>query len=62
MININQMTKEEFLASRKAAGRVIDVETCEIWSAPCQILDPYGVYPPADEYDCTGIEILRWIR
>jgi hypothetical protein len=39
------MTKVEFLANRKAAGQVIDVETCEvaIWSA--QTLDPYGVEP-----------------
>ena len=29
-MNEDRMTKEEFLANRKAAGRVIDVETCEM--------------------------------
>jgi hypothetical protein len=44
-MNEDRMTKEEFLANRKAAGQVIDPETCEvaIWSA--QTLDPYGVEP-----------------
>lgn len=41
----DRMTKEEFLANRKAAGRVIDVETCDIaeWWVPT--MDPYGVEP-----------------
>jgi hypothetical protein len=29
-MNEDRMTKEEFLASRKVAGRLIDVETCDI--------------------------------
>jgi hypothetical protein len=36
-------SREEFLASRKAAGRAIDIETCTIWSEHCNLLDPYGV-------------------
>ena len=39
----DRMTKEEFLASREAAGRLIDVETCEIQWWYAQTLDPYGV-------------------
>ena len=50
----NKMTKEEFLATRRAAGRMIDPETCEIWDEYCQILDPYGVDPPPDECCCIG--------
>ena len=46
--------RKGFLASRKVAGQVIDPETCEIWDAHCQILDPYGVDTPPDEYDCIG--------
>ena len=46
----NKITKEEFLANRKAAAQVIDVETCKIdwWWA--NILDPYGVYPDCDRH------------
>jgi hypothetical protein len=29
-MNEDRMTKEKFLANRKAAGRVIDPETCDI--------------------------------
>jgi hypothetical protein len=39
----DRMTKEQFLASRKAAGRAIDVETCEIEWCYAQAFDPYGV-------------------
>ena len=44
-MNEDRMTKEEFLANRKAAGRVIDVETCDIveWWVPT--MDPYGIKP-----------------
>ena len=51
----DRMTKEEFLANRKAAGRVIDVETCEIAQWCVEILDPYGVEPDLpDEMHCVG--------
>jgi hypothetical protein len=48
----DRMTKEEFLASRFAAGQVIDVERCEInwWWA--KIVDPCGVDPNSDP--CVG--------
>jgi hypothetical protein len=36
--------RKEFLASRKAAGRVIDVETCKIGKLAVNVADPYGVY------------------
>jgi hypothetical protein len=49
----DRMTKEEF-RNRKAAGRLIDVEACEIWKASCQVLDPYGLDPALNEYDCIG--------
>jgi hypothetical protein len=53
----DRILKEEFLASRKTAGRMIDVETCEIWDAHCQVLDPYGVDLLPDD-DCIGREIF----
>ena len=48
-----RMTKEEFLAGRKAAGRLIDVETCRIWSEYCEMADPYGVH--RDCHECVGM-------
>ena len=42
----DRMTKEEFLASRKAAGRVIDVETCKIMTRYTNLCDPYCLNPP----------------
>jgi hypothetical protein len=38
----------ELLASRKAAGLVIDVENCKVWCTHCNISDPYGVDPDPD--------------
>ena len=52
MINEDRMTKEAFLASRIAAGRLIDVETCEITWWWAKIVDPYGVDPNSDP--CVG--------
>lgn len=47
-----KMTKEEFLANRKAAGHMIDVKTCAIAEWYADLADPYGVHrPPAD---CIG--------
>ena len=52
-MNEDQVTKEEFLANRKAAGRVIDPETCDIAQWYVDLADPYGVSspPPAE---CIG--------
>ena len=52
-MNEDRMTAEEFLADRKAAGRLIDVETCRVWWEHCDITDPYGVGPKTDDY-CVG--------
>jgi hypothetical protein len=50
----DRITTEAFLASRKAAGQVIDIEICEIglWSA--YTLDPYGVEHLPDEARTIG--------
>ena len=48
----DRMTKEEFLANRKAAGREIDVETCDIAKWYADLADPYGLNRPAPE--CIG--------
>ena len=48
----DRMTKEEFLANRKAAGLAIDVETCDIAEWYARIVDPYGVDPDSDP--CVG--------
>jgi hypothetical protein len=48
----DRMTKDEFLANRKAAGRVIDVETCDIAEWYADLADPYGVDRPPPE--CIG--------
>ena|SRR5215831_2787810 len=34
----------DWVASRKAAAATIDIETCELWWAHTQILDPYGLF------------------
>jgi hypothetical protein len=51
----DRITTEAFLASRKAAGQVIDIEICEIglWSA--YTLDPYGVEHLPDEARTIGL-------
>jgi hypothetical protein len=46
----DRLTKEEILADRKAAGLVIDVETCEIWSKFCNFANPYGVDPGCSKF------------
>ena len=47
------LRREKFLASRKAAGRVIDIETCKIWVEHRDLADPYGVNPDSD-FCCIG--------
>ena len=53
----------QWLASRKDAGQVIDIESCELdwWYA--KMLDPYGIYEALGEElpdDCLGRE--RFVR
>jgi hypothetical protein len=40
---------DAYKANRKEAGRVIDIETCEIMNLYCSDFDPYGTFP-LDEY------------
>jgi hypothetical protein len=57
----DQMTSDElrqWLASREQAGRVIDIESCELGWWYVQVLDPYGIREALgelsdDEY-CVG--------
>jgi len=49
------MTVEQWLATRKEAGLLIDPETAEVIAWWGQIIDPYGVRPElAKEHDCVG--------
>jgi hypothetical protein len=48
----DRKTKEAFLASRKAAGQVIDIETCRIAKLACNVADPYGL--ERDVESCIG--------
>lgn len=52
----DRMTKEEFLASREAAGLRIDPHSADVevtfWWA--QVLDPYGVQDLTPEENCVG--------
>ena len=44
----NARTREAhdaYVANRKEAGRVIDIETCEIAWWPTYYFDPYRTYP-----------------
>ena len=48
----NTKTREAhdaYVANRKEAGRVIDIETCEIAMFYCNYFDPYGTYPFDDD-------------
>jgi hypothetical protein len=50
-----EMTTEEWLAIRKAAGLKIDPNTAEVYWEYAQVMDPYGVFPErAKEQDCVG--------
>jgi hypothetical protein len=40
------LTKEDFRANRKAAGREIDVETCDVTAWYVDLDDPYGLNRP----------------
>jgi hypothetical protein len=48
--------EEIWQALLKIAGRQIDPATAEICKVPCQVADPYGVYPDPlpPEFDCVG--------
>lgn len=43
MTSREDIAREDFLAGRKAAGRLIDVATCHIAGFYVDIADPYGV-------------------
>jgi hypothetical protein len=43
---------EKFLAGRKAAGRVIDIENCNVVTLHVDVLDPYGIY--GEPAQCLG--------
>jgi hypothetical protein len=47
--NVDQMTVERWLQSRKEAGRHIDPDTAEVFWMYAQTGDPYGVYPELPE-------------
>ena len=54
----------QWLASRKEAGQVIDIESCELGWWYAETLDPYGIYKALgefpEEYSCVGRE--RFVR
>ena len=54
----------QWLASRKEAGQVIDIENCELGWWYAETLDPYGIYKALgefnEEYSCVGRE--RFVR
>jgi hypothetical protein len=54
----------QWLASRKEAGRVIDIENCELGWWYAELSDPYGIYKALGEFSeedsCVGRE--RFVR
>jgi hypothetical protein len=54
----------QWLASRKVAGQVIDIESCELGWWYAEVLDPYGIYQALGEFpeenSCVGRE--RFVR
>jgi hypothetical protein len=50
----DQMTVEQWLATRKEAGLYIDPETAEVDWTYAQTLDPYGVHPDLPE-ECRQV-------
>jgi hypothetical protein len=52
----DQMTVEQWLATRKKAGLKIDPETAEVYWKYSQVLDPYGVHSLPEEYQVIGRE------
>lgn len=52
MTSREDIAREEFLAGRKAAGHLIDVETCDIAKISVDVADPYGIYGGPTE--CIG--------
>lgn len=43
MTSRDDIARDELLAGRKAAGRLIDIETCHIAGFYVDIADPYGI-------------------
>jgi hypothetical protein len=52
---------QEWLASRKAAGAAIDIETCELGRWHAYDADPYGARPDLPE-EMQQIGSTRWVR
>jgi hypothetical protein len=48
-LEVDQMSRERWLAIRKEVGLQIDAETAEVCWTYAQILDPYGVEPELPE-------------
>ena len=49
MSETNDLTVEQWLATRKEAGALLDPETAEVMWCYAQTLDPYGVDPDLPE-------------
>jgi hypothetical protein len=58
LIPDGSMTIKQFYADRKAAGRAIDIATCEIIKAKTLTLDPYLIEPEHD--DMIGTAYFVW--
>jgi hypothetical protein len=50
---------EAYVANRREAGRVIDIETCEIIVFYCNYFDPYESYPFDDDPPDHGSQKCR---
>lgn len=55
MTILTRQEREELLAMRKEAGRLIDPETAEVSWSYAQTMDPYGIHPELpEEYRQVG--------
>lgn len=56
-VGIDEIAREQWLASRREAGLKIDPQTAEVDWIYARVVDPYGVYPELpEEYSCVGRE------
>jgi hypothetical protein len=51
--------REEFIKIRKQAALKIDPETAEVASWAVDVMNPYGVYPTAEEYNIGRDNFVR---
>jgi hypothetical protein len=49
---------EAFLAERKAAGLLIDPETCTAIKYTAEAIDIYGLFNVPDQWSCAGSELF----